>query len=86
MDLAGVDVGDVAEADLYSCFPSAVQAFVEALGLDEARALTVTGGMSFAGGPLLLGNGARHILEMPYHSQIATGKSLPFRKRRLRLR
>ena len=38
--------------ELYSCFPIAVQMFAEALGLDADKKLTVTGGMSFAGGPL----------------------------------
>ena len=37
--------------DLYSCFPVAVQAYAQALGIDLARELTVTGGMPFAGGP-----------------------------------
>ncbi|HEY8547190.1 MAG TPA: acetyl-CoA acetyltransferase [Acidimicrobiales bacterium] len=48
----GVD--DVAHVDLYSCFPSAVQVAADELGLpvdDPARPLTVTGGLSFAGGP-----------------------------------
>jgi acetyl-CoA C-acetyltransferase len=38
--------------ELYSCFPSAVQMFSKALGLKEEDIKTVTGGMSFAGGPL----------------------------------
>jgi acetyl-CoA C-acetyltransferase len=45
---------DVAHVDLYSCFPSAVEVAAAELGLpldDEARELTVTGGLSFAGGP-----------------------------------
>ncbi len=54
--LAGADVGvdDVAHFDLYSCFPSAVQIARAALGLavDDARPLTVTGGLGFAGGPV----------------------------------
>jgi acetyl-CoA C-acetyltransferase len=54
LGLAGVDIDDVAHVDLYSCFPSAVQigAAELGLGLDEPdRPLTVTGGLSFAGGP-----------------------------------
>ncbi len=54
LDLAGVGVDDIAHVDLYSCFPSAVQigAAELGLGLDEAdRPLTVTGGLTFAGGP-----------------------------------
>ena len=47
----GVD--DLARTDLYSCFPSAVQMAAEALGiaLDDARGLTVTGGLPYFGGP-----------------------------------
>jgi len=56
LELAGVSAGDLTEIDLYSCFPAAVRIFARALGIDEAgfdaRPLTVTGGMPFAGGPL----------------------------------
>lgn len=51
---AGIAVDDVAHMDLYSCFPCAVQLAAAALGLDAfdpGRPLTVTGGLSFAGGP-----------------------------------
>ncbi|TVT51367.1 crotonase/enoyl-CoA hydratase family protein [Amycolatopsis rhizosphaerae] len=51
---AGVSIEDVEEVDLYSCFPSAVQIAARELGLptdDPARPLTVTGGLTFAGGP-----------------------------------
>ncbi len=51
LDLAGVTIDDVAHVDLYSCFPSAVQVAARELGLSLRRQLTVTGGMSFAGGP-----------------------------------
>lgn len=51
LDLAGVGVDDLAYVDLYSCFPSAVQIGARELGLSPDRPLTVTGGMSFAGGP-----------------------------------
>jgi acetyl-CoA C-acetyltransferase len=52
--LAGVDVDDVSYFDLYSCFTSSVLFACDALGLSpssDARALTVTGGLPFAGGP-----------------------------------
>ena len=51
---AGVGIDDVAHIDLYSCFPSAVQLGRDALGIREgdARPLTVTGGLGFAGGPV----------------------------------
>ena len=38
--------------DLYSCFPSAVQIGAAEFGLGLDRPLTVTGGLTFAGGPL----------------------------------
>lgn len=63
--LAGITVDEIDHADLYSCFPAAVQIGAIELGLvDDPNAngngwggvgarlpLTVTGGMSFAGGP-----------------------------------
>ena len=42
---------DIDLVELYSCFPFAVEAYADALGLPITRALTVTGGMAFAGGP-----------------------------------
>lgn len=51
LGLAGVDVDDLAHIDVYSCFPSAVQIAAAELGLGDDRSLTVTGGLSFAGGP-----------------------------------
>jgi acetyl-CoA C-acetyltransferase len=50
----GVTIEDVKHIDLYACFPSAVQIAALELGLpvdDPARPLTVTGGLTFAGGP-----------------------------------
>lgn len=54
---AGLGVDDVARFDLYSCFPSAVQLAMGAIGLagpmgGDPRPLTVTGGLCFGGGPL----------------------------------
>jgi acetyl-CoA C-acetyltransferase len=54
LEHAGVGIDDVAHVDLYSCFPVAVQVAARELGLpldDPARPLTVTGGLTFAGGP-----------------------------------
>lgn len=52
-DLTGKTIDDVGPVDLYSCFPAAVQTFANELGLPlEGRPLTVTGGMTFAAGPL----------------------------------
>lgn len=51
-ELAGLDAADMDLVDIYSCFPSAVQVAAEELGLAESRPLTVTGGLTFGGGPL----------------------------------
>ncbi len=53
LTLAGVGIDDIDLIDLYSCFPSAVQYGARSLGLptDGSRPLTLTGGLSFAGGP-----------------------------------
>lgn len=51
LDLAGIAVDALAHVDLYSCFPSAVQIAAQELGISTDRQLTVTGGLSFAGGP-----------------------------------
>ncbi len=53
---AGLDIDDVGHVDLYSCFPSAVEIAADELGLaigtaSSGRAWTVTGGLTFAGGP-----------------------------------
>ncbi len=50
--LAGVGINDIAHIDLYSCFPIAVRVQAAELGLGLDRQLTVTGGMTFGGGPL----------------------------------
>ena len=54
LELGGVGVDDLAYVDVYSCFPSAVQIAAREIGLpigDAGRPLTVTGGLTFAGGP-----------------------------------
>ncbi len=52
LELANVTATALDHVDLYSCFPVAVQVAAAELGLDEQRPLTVTGGLTFAGGPL----------------------------------
>ena len=52
LELAGVEASDLDNVDLYSCFPVAVQVAARELGLTERSPLTVTGGLTFAGGPL----------------------------------
>jgi acetyl-CoA C-acetyltransferase len=49
---AGLSAAEIRYLELYSCFPSAVRVQARELGIDEALPLTVTGGMTFAGGPL----------------------------------
>ena len=51
--LADLGVDDVDHLDLYACFPASVQVCSTELGidLDGDRPLTVTGGLTFAGGP-----------------------------------
>ncbi|MDP6377390.1 MAG: acetyl-CoA acetyltransferase [Pseudomonadales bacterium] len=52
LELAGLTPDDLDHVDLYSCFPSAVQVAAAELGLSETRPLTVTGGLTFGGGPI----------------------------------
>ncbi len=51
LDHAGLRPEALDLVELYSCFPIAVEAYAQALGLSLTRPLTVTGGMNFAGGP-----------------------------------
>ncbi len=48
---AGLTIDAVDHLDLYSCFPAAVQLAQSELGLDGDRPFTITGGLTFAGGP-----------------------------------
>ncbi|MDA3016814.1 MAG: acetyl-CoA acetyltransferase [Actinomycetota bacterium] len=50
-ELANKSLRDISLIDLYSCFPSAVQLGAQSLGLSLNQQLTITGGLSFAGGP-----------------------------------
>jgi len=51
--MAGKTLDDMALLDIYSCFASAVEVACDGLGLspDDARGLTVTGGLPYFGGP-----------------------------------
>ena len=53
LDMAGVTAADIDCFDLYSCFPSAVEVACDALGMapDDARGVTLTGGLMRFGGP-----------------------------------
>jgi acetyl-CoA C-acetyltransferase len=52
LELAGKSIDEIEHFDLYSCFPSPVQVAAAELGIPEDRPLTVTGGLTFGGGPL----------------------------------
>jgi acetyl-CoA C-acetyltransferase len=54
LELAGVGIDDLRAIDLYSCFPVVIQVAAAELGLavdDPTRPLTLTGGLTFGGGP-----------------------------------
>lgn len=50
-DRLGHRLDQCRHVELYSCFPSAVRVQQRELGFDADRTPTITGGMSFAGGP-----------------------------------
>ena len=51
LEAAGLSIDQIDLLELYSCFPIAVELYANALGITDDRPLTITGGMSFAGGP-----------------------------------
>ena len=51
LEAAGLSIDQIDLLELYSCFPIAVEIYAKALGITDDRPLTITGGMSFAGGP-----------------------------------
>ena len=52
LELAGLTPAQVDHCDFYSCFPVAVQVGAHEAGFDLERPLTVTGGLTFGGGPM----------------------------------
>ena len=52
LELAERKIDGIDHLDLYSCFPSAVQVTATELGVPQDRALSVTGGLTFGGGPI----------------------------------
>lgn len=52
LDVAGIELDEIATFDLYSCFPIAVSNICDGLDLapDDPRGLTLTGGLPFFGG------------------------------------
>ena len=51
LESAAISIDEVGPVDLYSCFPSAVEVQAREIGLPIDRDLTLTGGMTFGGGP-----------------------------------
>jgi acetyl-CoA C-acetyltransferase len=53
LDSAGMASADIAAFDLYSCFPSSIEVSRGAFGIarEDARPLTLTGGLPYHGGP-----------------------------------
>jgi acetyl-CoA C-acetyltransferase len=53
LDMAGIGREAIDKFDIYSCFPSAVEIACSEMGIpeDDARGLTVTGGLPYFGGP-----------------------------------
>jgi len=74
---AGLSIDDVDVFDLYSCFPSAVQFATDALGIDEhdPRALSVTGGLPYHGGPgsNYMGHSISHMVDRLRLGDACTG-------------
>jgi acetyl-CoA C-acetyltransferase len=54
LEQSGLNLSDIDKFDLYSCFPSIVEIFMNELGIkeDDTRDLTLTGGLPFFGTPL----------------------------------
>ncbi len=52
LESAALSAGQIDHRELYSCFPSAVRVQQRELGVPRELPVTVTGGMTFAGGPL----------------------------------
>lgn len=51
LEASGISIDELGPVDLYSCFPSAVEVQAREIGLSIDRDLTLTGGMTFGGGP-----------------------------------
>ena len=52
LEHAALHAEELSHFELYSCFPAAVRVQQRELGLADSHPVTVTGGMTFAGGPL----------------------------------
>tara|TARA_R110002124_G_scaffold1676_5_gene10413 strand:- start:50 stop:1525 length:1476 start_codon:yes stop_codon:yes gene_type:complete len=52
MDMAGISFDELRLCELYSCFPYAVRVQLQEFGMSPQHNVSVTGGMTFGGGPL----------------------------------
>jgi acetyl-CoA C-acetyltransferase len=86
LELAGVGVDDCRYLDLYSCFPAAVELAQREIGVPEDRDFTITGGLTFAGGPLnsyclhAAATAVTLLREQPEESALLTGNGGWFSK------
>jgi acetyl-CoA C-acetyltransferase len=64
-DHLGLGPDEINHVDLYACFPAIVRMSTAALGFDEDRQLTQTGGLGFAGGAV--GNATGHSIAAMAH-------------------
>ncbi|MDJ0768946.1 MAG: hypothetical protein QNJ12_09135 [Ilumatobacter sp.] len=86
LELAGVGIDECALVDLYSCFPVAVQVAQRELGVPLDRPFTITGGLTFAAGPLNcycllpLTRAVRLLREAPAERAFLTGNGGSFTK------
>ena len=51
LDMASKSASDMQLIDIYSCFPCAVTAISDHIGLEPTGKLTLTGGLPYFGGP-----------------------------------
>jgi len=51
LESSAVTIDEIGPVDLYSCFPAAVEVQAREIGFSIGRDLTLTGGMTFGGGP-----------------------------------
>jgi acetyl-CoA C-acetyltransferase len=86
LKLANLSLDDCGLIDLYSCFPVAVQLAQRELGLSPDRDFTITGGLTFAAGPLNcycllpLTKAVRLLRESQHDKALLTGNGGSFTK------
>ncbi len=86
LELADLTIDECGLIDLYSCFPIAVQVAQRELGVDPGRDFTITGGLTFAAGPLNcycllpLARAVALLREAPHERALLTGNGGSFTK------